>query len=46
MDSAHIYPIDSLGSPKSQPIESLRVLGVYCTNEVLTTSPEGVGRAI
>jgi len=27
-------------------MKSISTLWTYCTNEVLTTSPEGVGRAI
>ena len=46
MDYAHIHPIGSSGSPKSQLMKSTGVLEAYGTNEVLTTSPEGVGRAI
>jgi len=42
----HIHPIGSTGSPKSQSVKLVSTLGIYCTNEVLTTSLEGVGRAV
>jgi len=43
---AHLRPIGSTGSPKGQSVKSISTLGTYRTNEVLTTSLEGMGKAI
>jgi len=42
----HIHPIGSTGSFESQSMKLISMLGTYRTNEVLTTSLEGMGRAI
>jgi len=37
----HIYPIDLTGPHKSQTMKSISILGTYCTNGALKTSPQG-----